>query len=199
MSISPASLRKQLQGLGYEVKEGDPSLLVPVDPKGALMCVDGRLGDGSEEVMSGPKLQGGILGVMALGGLSSSEAIMRAKEAGFKPGIHSDDHHGEMGCGFGKLWLNRAFERINPPQESLAEITQAVVEAGGSSVVLEGAHAEKTVRINLQEGMTLVPDGTAFILDLWPAQALGLDSQVVAENALDTVKKLNGPNVIEIF
>lgn len=186
-----------------EVKK-DEVELIEVSQKGAVHCVDGRLGDQSEEVMSGPKLQGGVLGVMALGLNRGDESAVKAaikmiRAAGFMPSVHGDDHHGEAGCGFGRLWREGKLNNLPELQVSLERVKEIVLSEGGIYVQLVGTHKERAVKVNMVENMTLIPDGSSFILDAWIAKKLGVTEERLLENAIEVVKKLNGPKLFEII
>jgi hypothetical protein len=192
-----------LKQRGWEIRGGNREGLVKVEAQGLVHCVDGRKGD-KEDKMRGPKLQGGVLGVMALGvkrgdkqGLR--EAVRVVKEKGYVPGIHGDQDHGGEGCGFGKLWSQGQLEDLPKLELTPEEMREVVEEMGGAYVELSGGHEEKLVRANLVKGMTLVPEGDSFGLDVWAAEELGIDSFELVKNAVETVEKLNGPKIIEII
>ncbi len=199
-------LVNDLKQKGWQVTEvsREDVKLVPVSSKGAVHCVDGRLGDKTEEVMKGPKIQGGVLGVMAIGlkrgdEAAVTEAIEKIKQAGYVASSHGDDHNDELGCGFGKLWSKGELTGLPKLEVDLPKVKQMVEEAQGEYVKLTGAHEEKVVRVNLVEGMTLIPDESGFILDAWVAEKLGINVMDLLKNAVETVEKLNGPKVIEII
>ncbi|MFH0942602.1 MAG: cadmium-containing carbonic anhydrase [Candidatus Beckwithbacteria bacterium] len=152
-----------------EVSSRDKLVAVEVDGLG--LCVDGRT---AGKKLRGPKIQGGVLGVMALGigrGDESAvrEAIKIIKTAGFRPSVHGDEHHHEEGCGFGRLWSEGKLDNLPRLEISLARVREIVLEEGGEYVVLLGDHREKKVVVNFVENMTLEPDGSSFILDAWVA------------------------------
>lgn len=204
-------LIEDLKIRGWSVKEvkAEEVDLVEVNQEGALHCVDGRKGDKNDEVMSGSKIQGGVLGVLALGmGKGEGDKITeedvrkgvnKVREAGFVPSVHGDDHNDELGCGFGKLWSQGELTGLPELRVSLDQVKEIVLEMGGEYVELKGDHQEKVVRVNMVEGKTLVPDETGFILDAWVAEKLQIDQQRLMENAVETVEKLNGPRVLEII
>ena len=168
-------LIENLKANGWSVKEvkAEDASLVEVNKKGALHCVDGRKGDKSDEVMSGPKIQGGVLGVLALGmgkgeGDTINEddvrkAVKVVRDAGFVPTNHGDDHKQESGCGFGNLWQTSQLPGFPELGVSLEKAKEIVLEEGGDYIELVGAHEESVVKIHMVEGTTLVPDETGFI------------------------------------
>lgn len=201
MEVKEVSLTDELKNRGWEVKEGSRDGLVPVEVNGLGPCVDGRK---ANKKLRGPKIQGGVLGVMALGvGRGDETAVREAvkiiKEAGFKPAVHGDEHHHEEGCGFGRLWSEGKLNNFPKLEVSLERVKEIVLEEGGEYVELIGGHEEKQVKVNMVEGMTLEPDGNSFILDAWVAQKLGINKDKLLENAVEVVEKLNGPKVVELL
>lgn len=196
-------LARSLMVGGYEVKEGKRGLLVAVTKTGALMCVDGRRGDQNSKVMSGPKILGGLLGVMAFNRLTGREGFNQAisiiRKAGYVPGVHLDTDHGVLGCGFGRLLQVGQLTGLSPLGMSIEEIVNGLRQADGVVATLYGKHEENIIRINMVPEMTLVPDGSAFNLDLWVAKRLGINQDYLARSAIETVQKLNGPRRVEIF
>jgi hypothetical protein len=194
----------QLLTVGWQVKKGGRTGLVKTSASGAVHCVDGRLADQTDEVMRGPKIQGGVLGVMALGLKRGDEAAVKEamaiiQKAGFIAGVHGDDHHGVAGCGFGKLWRQKALSGLPELTVSLERVKEIVTENGGVYIELKGGHEEKVVRVNMVANMTLAPDGSGFGLDLWVAAKLGIEPDLLLKNAAETVEKLNGPKIIEVI
>jgi len=199
-------LVENLRANGWEIKLGDKNKLVSVEQGSAVHCVDGRKGD-KPDLMRGPKIQGGVLGVAALmfkdrksvGEEELRAAVTKIKELGFLPGVHGDDHNNELGCGFGKLWRQGELSGLPRLDVNLEQARKVVEEQGGVYVELVGEHEEQVVRVNLMAGKTLVPEEDGFKLDAWFAEKAGIDTIALLENAVETVEKLGGPKVIEIF
>ncbi len=188
--------------------EGEPirDKLVHVEFGGFGPCVDGRLAKRnglSRQKLRAPKIQGGVLGVAALGsGKSAAEIIdehdirlacRKVKSARFTPSIHGDGHHGVKGCGFGRLWADGELTDLPKLGVSLERIREIVIEEGGKYIELEGNHSEEFIAVNHVRNMTLEPDGKMFILDVWAAALFGIDQEKLLANAVTVVKKLNGP------
>lgn len=193
-----------LQQVGWEVKEGKIDKLVMVESRGLGPCVDGRKPKDLAIQLRGPKIQGGVLGVMALGvGRGDESAVREAvkiiKAAGFTPAIHGDGQHHESGCGFGRLWREGKFKNFPKLEISLERVREIVEAEGGEYVELTGDHEEQQVRANFVENMTLEPDGSSFILDAWSAEKFGIDQKRLLENAVETVTLLNGKKVLEVI
>lgn len=202
---------------GWEVRAGDNGELKDVKPGGAVHCVDGRgYSDAAQpNIMLGPKIQGGALGVVALAGditSGNAEGIKKAVEkiqaAGYIASVHgdTDPHHKHPGhpaegCGFAAKWYAGA---LTSPQLKKLELSPDVARAevekwGGKFIILPGEHDEEVVRLNFVEGRTFEPDGTAFNLDVWFAAKMGIDAEKLMRNAAQTVFILVGLKPIEIF
>lgn len=190
-----------LQQQGWEVKEAKGDKLVEVQPNGLGPCVDGRK---AKKALKGPKIQGGVLGVMALGVGRGDEAAVREavkiiKAAGFTPAIHGDGQHHEAGCGFGRLWREGKFNNFPKLEVNLERVREIVEAEGGEYVELIGDHEEQQVTANFVENMSLEPDGSSFILDAWSAAKFGINQEKLLANAVEVITKLNGPKVLEII
>ena len=178
--------------------------LVKVERGGLGFCVDGRQAGIS---LLGPKIQGGILGVAALGLGKGKDDIIgeddiraaceRVRNAGFTPSVHGDKGHGKRGCGMGRLWADGQLENLPKLGVSLERVSEIVIEEGGRYVELEGGHEEQFVVINYVSDMTLEPDGTMFILDAWAAELFGIDQNRMLQNAAEVVRKLKGPALVK--
>lgn len=192
-----------------EVREGDRGLLVETIQDGWTACVDGREAyDTSDQKTRGPKVQGGTLGVAMLiayrEGTPINEDVFREAcqltvESGFLPGVH-DMSHGECHCGHCNLFMKGYFGEGAPTLElEPAKMAGIVKDFGGGEIELMGEHEERVVRVNFVKDTTLVPDTTAFGLDAWWIEELGLDVNFLLQNAASTVEGLNGPLVLEVI
>jgi hypothetical protein len=222
-------IKKLLERLGFTVaignqKETTSENLVDIVPGGGVHCIDGRVfKDETGKLSRGPKLPGGVLGVAALIMKKSGErdangkkrkpmgfakalgkAIALVGKSGFTPVVHGDGHS-YTGCGFLNVWYQRSEELKDylPPIGVPVETAIGQAEKGGASYVkLEGSHQEEHLIVNLVHGKTLVPDGSAFILD--PVnivqmfdkdngmKKLGITVGDVVELAVRTIKALDG-------
>lgn len=182
--------------------------LVPVEPGGLGPCGDGRKAKDGRK-LRGPKILGGELGKAALGlGKGEVDTVeesdirlvcRRTIAAGFTPSVHGDKEHGEEGCGFGRLWKQGKLSGLPKLNVSLARVKEIVLEEGGEYVELIGSHEEQFVAVNYVENMTLEPDGSYFIVDAWAAELFGIDRERMLANAAEVVKKLPGPDRIEVI
>lgn len=205
-NMNANTLADVLKTRGWEVeirKAEEVADLVDVSPKGLFKCVDGRVSNQTGEAMRGPKVLGGVYAVAAMMGLTTIEGLKQAfakvKELGFVPCVHSDHHHGAMGCGFFKLWKTGQFEGLAIPEFEADAGKEAVIAEGGVHETLEGDHTEEVVMINLVEGKTLEPNGKRFIVDAWWMEKAGIDSGAYLTRAAETVEKLNGPKKVVII
>jgi hypothetical protein len=193
------AIAQVLRGRGWEVevkKRDEVADLVEVSPEGLWKCVDGRLSDKAGMAMRGPKVLGGVYGLVVgrggttLGDVKQATADIAA--TGFVPAVHGDHHAHEMGCGFFKLWKTGQFENVAAPDFSAEEGRAAVEAVGGVYESLPGDHAEEMVMINFVEGTTLEPNEKRFIVDAWAPIKMGLDAGAYLTGAAQTVEMLNG-------
>lgn len=189
-----------LKDRGWEVEiknQDEVADLVRVSSEGLWKCVDGRLSDKTGNAMRGPKVLGGVYGVVVARGGTTLEDVQEATKdvaaLGFVPSIHGDHHGHEMGCGFFKLWKTGRFEGVPAPEFTAEEGRAAVEEAGGQYENLPGDHVEEVVMINFANGTTLEPNEKRFIVDAWAPIKLGLDAGAYLTKAAETVEMLNGP------
>ncbi|WP_423226810.1 cadmium-containing carbonic anhydrase [Candidatus Amarolinea aalborgensis] len=225
VSLDPVSFLKakfpgvynDLLAQQWVIRAGDNDELKDVKPGGAVHCVDGRqYTDASQpNIMLGPKIQGGVLGVVALAGDITSgnvegikKAVKKIQAAGYIASVHGDEHsahagHAANGCGFAAKWYASALtspllkKMELSPDEARAIVTNK--DVGGTYIELKGDHVEKRVRLNFVAGKTFEPDGTAFNLDVWFAAKMGIDAETLMRNAAQTVFILVGLKPIEIF
>jgi len=81
----------------------------------------------------------------------------------------------------------------------LERVKEIVLEEGGAYVELEGEHQEQFTAINYVFNMTLEPDDSYFIVDVWAADLFGIDQERLLANATEVVKKLNGPAAVKVI
>lgn len=202
---------QDLLAQGWEVRAGDKHALKDVKADGAIHCVDGReyIDEAQPNIMRGPKVQGGVLGVAALLIKSGSaegikNAVQKVQAAGYIAAVHGDEHnshadHGHPaqpanGCGFALKWYAGALATLKSTKLEISPeaAKKIVMDSGGQFVILPGDHTEKIVRLNFVEDKTYEPDGTAFNLDVWFADTIGMDAEALMRNAADTVLTLLG-------
>ncbi len=163
-------------------------------------CMDGRPGNlvGSE-MGRGVAFPGGAYIVMVDRAFKQgkkvdeaivTEALDAIEAAGLTPYIH-DDRHGLLGCGYFRLM-----------QENFAitaeRIKEMLLARNGTFETLEGDHTENKLVINLVDGMTLEPDGSAFVVDLAVLEKLDVKPELVLGQLKAAVPILSHGKVIDV-
>jgi hypothetical protein len=205
--LTPEDIVGVLEGRGWEAEivKADDMVMVDVDPKGILKCVDGRGSD--NKAMCGPKMAGGIYAIAHNRHITSIEGLKaitkEVAEKGHVPSVHGDHSSDMMGCGFFKLWVTGRFDDMGYPRPEFDadQGATAVKEAGGFIEMHHGKHEEKEVLINLVEDKTLEPieDDQRFVCDGWAAGKFGLDVPSFLVAAAATVEMLGGPKKAKII
>ena len=203
------TMLERMLGSGWEVKEGDPSLLVRVVRGGLVHCVDGRKVDQflvPQKIVRGPKIQGGAEGVALL--LAKAQGVSEVdeswfrkacqviKNSGFVPGVHDFDH---LHCGHFNLASQGKFEGMPRFTITAGDMSRIVGEFGWSQVHLAGQHEEYVMRVNWDPNMTLIPNKEAFNLDAWYANVIGINQETLLDNAAKTVMGLSSVRTVEVF
>lgn len=179
--------------------------LVSVTPGSALECGDGRFDDfPRRNGIYGPRIFGGINGVMALVTGGDNKGLYRAtlaiEKIGFMPGTHSAD---EGGCGLEDLWeLGNLDSAIYPYEIELNHITKRGIKIGrwleiemkmlgGKHFRLNGHHREEGLRINPIIGFVeLGQGGDRFRIDDWFLAKLGVNQRHRLLHYAEVVEKL---------
>ena len=196
---------------GWELREGDRRMLVPIRNGALVHCFDGRPAtkDTDPDLLIAIRVPGAMQGVAALSrkirrrGSQESLFLQTCKvirDAGYIPTAHGDTKHGARGCGFVNLWRDGQFEGLH----EMPILPEHVQELAANDprllyLTLTGEHREKEMEIVLRDGMTRVPDGKAFQLTAWAGPSLGIDPYHMVFAAMDTVEKLNGPRKAVIY
>jgi len=166
-----------------------------------VACVDERQDkiDGN----NGVKFPGGTYGIVdaikTLTGSTEEEAWDKAQKAGIPMGAHTDSHHGELGCGYGRL-VQTAPESVGAAGAvPVADRFQRVTDAHGTAPMLYGEHAPTHATINYKEGLSIDPDQAVpagfgiFNYDYWAAKdfgkRLGIDPVAFADHLKDVYTK----------
>lgn len=173
--------------------------LIPVDAA-AIRCVDERQGT---EAIAGAGIPGGSYGIIDaikhLAGVTEEEAWQRAIAAGIPMGAHVDEHHGMLGCGYGKL-VETAHEKVMAPERiAVSDRHKKVSDAGGKVLTLVGDHHPTHAVINDRAGTSISPDLASkdglgvFVYDKWAArhfgELLGFDATQFADHMENVYKK----------
>lgn len=201
-------LSEVLGARGWQVERGEREELISTEPGSPVQCVDGRKDmNVPESYFYGPKIQGATAGVAAMiarmegadqiTDIHIEEACSRIENAGYKPGLHdvSEEH---LHCG-----RVAKSAQLGDPEWGIGlnEVANIVGRHGGPNTQLGGHHQETFVGINFVPDTTRVPnpDQQSFQLDAWFAQALGLNLELVLNDAALTVEALNGPKIARIW
>lgn len=194
---------KYFKDRGWEVKEGQKEVLVEVSPTAPVHCVDERIGDGD---FYGPKVPGAIYFVMSMitggGQAGLKEAIDLVKKTNQMPGMHGDDHEGLKGCGFRKLWEQNKLSDLAYKYElpdDLTSVKTLIEEEEGSYIELLGEHTAESLILNLVPGKTVIPEGTAFIADIWYGEKLDVTKEDFLNVLAETVELLSSVRKVEII
>lgn len=190
---------------GWEFREGDRRMLVPIRDGAIIHCFDGRPAtkDTDPDLLKGIRIPGGVYGIAALSrkvrrshGNSFFQACRVAEEAGYIPSAHGGPH----GCGFVNLWLDGQFDGLHEVPV-LPENTREYATHRPSFLylTLAGEHHEQEMEIIIRDGMTRIPDGRAFQLTAWAGPSLGIDACNLVFAAVDTIDRLKGPRKAVIF
>lgn len=147
-----------------EVKSGDP-----------LRCADDRYKD--ESPLS-PAFFGGAEGIAALLPITMNHkdrfkiAEDLIKKSGFVPGIHGDEHNGDiLGCGFRKAWIEGQIHWL--PKLSELEAVILRFRHQFHHINLKGHHTASGLFINLESDSTVIPHGKFLVNDFWYLFKLG--------------------------
>lgn len=199
LRVIPASRRLgeifSFRGWQVFVEKASRANVIPVKPHSVLNCSDGRNPD------LGPKLFGGLWGVMALatGGDRSGyrQAVAWIANAGFEAGIHGDDTYGEFACGFFNLWRSNRLTGVYPCQ--LDDEDRFAVVSRVHEMKAHGQHEEKILVVNLVPNMTPIPARSQFSVDAWLAPFLGIDFNRLAKVSAQTVEQLTPVRTLKII
>lgn len=183
-------------------------LIEPFLTKGTInriRCVDERpekTQDTKDE--KGVQLPGACYGILdaikTITNCKEEEARKKAKDAHIPWSIHDDEHHGALGCGYGKLVQTESETVLAPEAVAVAE-RFAFVSAQPIHEILTliGDHNPKYAIINYREGTTIhspkaVEAGVgSFNFDYWAAVAFGkqlrVDGQQFATHLLEVYTK----------
>lgn len=183
---------------GWNVNRGRNEILVPTVSQAVFGCGDERYLEGEvpDDHRYGPSFFGGTVGIAALREEPTHDGIKRAAfditQAGFRPGMHGDIHHKELGCGFNRLLKQGHFgELAGRPDIDLRHAKKVVQEMGGSYVDLRGLHTADNLNFNLVPGTTILPNGKSFGVDGWFALMLGgVPKERLLEITASTVEAL---------
>ena len=149
-----------------------------------LRCVDERPEKIKKTGEKGVQFPGGYYGIIDaikyLTGCTEEEARMRAQKANIPLGIHDDEHHGALGCGYGKLVQTEPATVLAPEAVDVHDRFAYVNAQEGSEVLtLTGDHNPIYAVVNYQEGTTVnspaaVAAGVgSFNYDYWAGMKLG--------------------------
>ena len=183
---------------GWNVNRGDNGILVPTIPQSVFNCGDERFKDGEvpEDHRYGPSFFGGALGIAALRREPTLDGVRRAaldiSASGYRAGMHGDEEHDELGCGFNRLLLNGHFNGVvGTPAINLKTARHVLEEHGGSYVDLRGKHTAVGLNFNFVLGTTILPDGNGFGVDGWyPLTLAGVAPDRLLELTAETVEAL---------
>ena len=184
---------------GWEVTRGNNEILVPTRPMAVFGCGDERYKESEvpDDHRYGPSFFGATVGIAALRGEPTHFGIKRAaldiSKAGFRAGMHGDQTHGLLGCGFNNLLLREHFNGVvGKPQIDLNAAKQMLVEElDGSYVDLRGSHTAVELNFNCVCGTTILPDGNGFVVDAWfPLTLAGVVPDRLLELTAATVEAL---------
>jgi len=182
---------------GWNVCRGRNDILVPTMFQAVFGCGDERYIEGEvpDDHRYGPSFFGGTVGIATLRCEPTHKGIRRAavdiSNAGFRPGMHGDIDHQELGCGFNRLLTQGHFgELAGRPDIDLKQAKKALQEMGGSYVDLKGLHTADKLNFNLVPGTTTLSDGKAFGVDAWFPLILGIEQYRLLEFTAATVEAL---------
>lgn len=216
VELTPEDVVGVLQSRGWEaeiIKQSDfpADELIPTKSTGLFKCVDGRLSPYGYEKMNGPKVLGGVYGIAATRGVTTTDGlcqIVNEVKEHYVPSCHGD-HLNECksdGCGFFKLWRNGKLDGCPKPEYDSSTGKDHVEKNGGVYGNVEDKHTEKCVAINFVPNMTLAPtidkeDGKQkyFIVDAWICEKFNLDVPKYLTMAASTVEQLNGPKIAKLI
>jgi hypothetical protein len=106
-------------------------------------------------------------------GVGENEAWELAIKNGIPIGAHIDDHHGPLGCGYGKLVETNPKAVLAPESVPVAKRLKRVEEANGLIMHYLGEHHPTHAIINWRKGFSIDPDQAAedglgiFNCDIW--------------------------------
>lgn len=173
-----------------------------------VRCIDERpekSADASQpDGAKGVQFPGGYYGIIdaikALSGCTEEEARQRAREANIPLGIHDDEHHGILGCGYGKLVQTEPTTVLAPEAVDVTSRFDFVTSQENHEVfTLIGEHNPTYALINHREGKTIhsaqavAAHVGSFNYDYWAALKYGsqlrFDPQQFADHMLAVYQK----------
>lgn len=147
---------------------------------GLIRCVDERQ---AIDNTNGVEIPGGTYGLIDaikfLTGRSEEDAWALAFACGIPLGVHTDEYHGPLGCGYAKL-VEVNYKAVLAVESVPAILRLGRIEqAGGTVLTLLGDHAPTHAVVNKRYGCSLDPDQAVaeglgiFNFDKWAAYEFG--------------------------